>query len=889
MNYKKEYYITGSIVFLLATVVYMLTIQPNISFWNCGELSACAYTLSIPHPPGAPLWILIGRVASLFPIGSNPAVKLNTVSALSSGVTILLLYMIIISVIQSWKGFPKEKWDAYLVFGSASVGSLSLAFSDSFWFNALNSEVYAFSTMLTAFCIWLILLWWEKADNEKSDKLLLLVAYIAGLSLGVNLLTIQVILAGGLLYFFRRYEYSRINLLIAFLAACGFLLLIYPALVLWYPAWLSGTLSLFKVQSSKIVMWIAILLIPVLIIVCYISYRYKKNTVTLCLASLLLILMGYTTYSSVLLRAKVDNLSINENSPNNMETLSIYLNNEQNSNILFWPRRYSDDPVNKRIWNNYSGNLDFLWRYQFNHMFTRYLGWQYIGRAGYTQETGIDWKKFYGIPFLIGLFGLFYLFRKNWKMGLALLSLFFLMGILIALFQNYQDPQPRERDYLFLGAYLVYSIWIGIGVMGLLELTMNRIKNKSLIKTTGAIILLVSFIFIPVNMLRINYQYHNRHNTYAASDFAYNILQSTAKDAILFTDGDNDTFPLWYLQSLGYRTDVRVVNLNLLNTSWYTKQLKNDTSYGSSKLPISLNTEQINNLSPISWSDFKTVSVSVPQEAFPDSLKDNSDLPDKLTWKIPSTVTYHDTKGIRVQDVIVYDIIKTNNWQKPIYFSTSVSEDNYIGLDEYLVTEGLTKKLVPFKEESNKQFRINEQLTYNNLLSTPITYSKTPQSGYMFRGLNDPSVFFDQTELNYIQSYRSQYLTLAYSYLDRDTLKVAEVLNRMETNIPRKIIPIDYRVLYDIAMLYHNIGDRNAFSQMFTEIEKPALNELNINPDDYTSYYNPYKILIDIYEAHRDYEKALDILTKLDDIAKGSPEIRLKMDALRAKIQAEVN
>lgn len=889
MNYKKEYYITGSIVFLFATVIYLITMQPNISFWNSGELSACAYTLSIPHPPGAPLWILIGRVATLFLFGSNPAVKLNTVSALSSGLTILLLFLIIISIIKSWKGFPKEKWDAYMLFGSASIGALSLAFCDSFWFNVINSDVHAFGTMLNALCIWLLLLWWEKADNEKSDKILLLVAYIAGLSLGVHLVTFQVIIAGGLLYYFRRYEYSRKNLLITYLAVCGFLLLIYPVMVLWYPAWLSGTLTIFKVLSSKIVMWIAILLIPASIIACSFFYKYKKYTIALYVASLLLVITGFTTYTSVLLRAKVENLPINENNPNNLVALSTYLNNEQNSNIIFWPRRYSVDLVNKRIWNNYSGNLDFLWRYQINHMFTRYLGWQFIGRSGYTQDTGIDWKKLYGIPFLIGLFGLFYLFRKNWKIGLAFLSLFFLIGILNALSQNYQDPQPRERDYMFLGAYLVYSIWIGIGVLGLLELTLNRIKNKSLIKTTGTIILLASFIFIPVNMLRINYQYHNRHNNYAASDFAYNILQSTAKDAILFTDGDNDTFPLWYLQSLGYRTDVRVVNLNLLNTPWYIKQMKNDIPYGSPEVPISLSNEQINNLSPISWSEFKTVSVSVPQAAFPDSLKDNFDLPNKLTWKIPSTVTYHDTKGIRVQDVIVYDIIKTNNWQRPIYFSTLVSEDNYIGLDEYLVTEGLAKKLVPFKEESNNQFRINEQLTYNNLLSTPITYSKISQSGYMFRGLNDPSVFFDQTELNYIQSYRSQYLTLAYTYLDRDTLKVAEVLNRMEANIPRKIIPLDYRVLYDVAMLYHNIGDRNTFAQMFPEIEKPALSELYRNPGDYTSFYNPYKILIDIYEAHKDYEKALDILTKLDDIAKGSPEIKLKMNALRAKIQAEVN
>ncbi|MGA2667896.1 MAG: DUF2723 domain-containing protein [Ignavibacteria bacterium] len=888
MDYKKQNYITAGVIFILSSIVYLITMQPNLSFWDCGEFAACAYTLSVPHPPGAPLWTLIGKVATLLPIGSNPAVKINAVSAISSGFTVMLLYLVLVMVIKSWKGKPDNNWDAFTIFGSSAIGALSYAFCDSFWFNALESEVYSFGTLLVALCVWLIIYWHENADKEGSGKIMLLFAFISGLALGIHLLVIQVILAAGLIYYFRKYEFSRKGFLIAFLITCGAFLIVYPVITLWYPSWLAGDLGLFKIKDSTVIKWIAILIIPALIYGTIRSLRKKEHTKAFIFSSILLVFLGYSIYTSVLLRARVDNLPINENEPGNMQNLVSYLNREQYGNAPFWPRRYSHEPMHNKTWVNYSSDLDFMWRYQINLMFNRYLGWQYIGRAGYNMDQGIDWKKLYGIPFLLGLIGLFYHFRKDWKLGLSFLWLFLLTGVLSALFQRQQDPQPRERDYFYEGAFFVYSMWIGIGVMGIIELISSAVKNKVLVKSFGIIVLLGAFIFVPVNMFRVNYHYQNRHSDYLPFDNAYNILQSLDKDAIVFTNGDNDTFPIWYLQSVGYRPDVRVVNLSLLQMPWYIKQLKNSSPYGALKVPINLTDQEIEGLQPTQWGDFKPVSIEVPAEAYPDSMRENQELPDKLSWKMPATISEGKIKGVRVSDLMVFDIIRSNQWRRPVYFSVSVSKDNYIGLDDYLIQDGMAKRLVPFKDESGKQFRVSD-LMFENLLNTPTSHSKTPQHGFFFRGLDDPGIFYDETHTNIVQSYRSQYLVLAYSYFNTDNDKAAKVLARMEENMPENIVPMDYRIQFDVAKLYGDLGDKNNFDRLSPDVEKTALEELKRNPTNTHSYYNPYRLLIDIYDERKDYNSEIDILTRLEKVMPGRPEISRKIELLKARLEGDQN
>lgn len=885
MDYRRQNYIVAGIVFILAAITYFYTMQKTLSFWDCGEFIACAYTLSVPHPPGAPLWVLLGKIATLFPFGSNPAVRMNGLAAISSAFTAAFLYLIIVSVIKAWKGHIKEQWDAIMIYGAAFIGALSYAYCDSAWFNANESEVYALGTTLVALCVWLLMVWWEKADEKGSERYLLLIAYIVGISLGIHLLVVQVILFTGMMYYFRKFKYDRKKFLIAMAFTAGAFLIVYPLIVLWYPNWLGGNIKFFKTEGNKLVEIMAMLAFPAIAYLAYSAYKNKMRNASIILAAIFFVILGYSIYTQVIIRANVDNLPINENQPKDLPSLVSYLSREQYGDAPFWPRRYSQEPMHKRTWMNYTSDMDFMWKWQINHMFTRYLGWQFIGRAGYDQDMGIDWSKFYGIPFLLGLFGLFYHFRKDWKLGLTFLWMFLLMGVLTALFQRQQDPQPRERDYFYTGAFMVYSLWIGLGVMGILELIKESLKDSSAVKGIAGAVLLAGFILVPVNMFRTNFEYNNRNENIVPFEYAYNLLQGLDKDAILITNGDNDTFPLWYIQAVeGYRTDVRVVNLSLLNTNWYIKEMKNSQPYGSLKVPISLKDEEIDKMGPIEWGEFKTVNLMVPPDAYPDSLKAKGQTPEKLTWRMPYTMQAGQVKAVKTQDLVVYDILKTNNWKRPVYFSATVTEDNFIGLEEYVVQEGMGKRIVPFKSAAQYQFRVDEERMWKNFMETPASYSKTPQDGYFFTNFSNKKIFFDQVHENIVQSYRTQYLYLAYNYSYKDDkAKVNEVLDRMNSIFPHEVIAFNYMIMYDMCMLYLKAGNRTAFDKYSPYVEQKAIEAMAANPNDVKSYWNPYRMLMDIYEARGDNQKALDIMYKLDRLMPNSPEIKMKIDSLKFK------
>ena len=886
MNYRRQNYIVAGVVFLLSAVTYLFTMQKTLSFWDCGEFIASAYTLSVPHPPGAPLWALLGKIATLIPIGSNVAIRMNALAALSSAFTASFLYLVIVSVIKAYRGEIKDNWDAIMVYGSALIGSLSYAFCDSAWFNANESEVYALGTMLVALCVWLLMHWWEIANEKGNERYLLFIAFIVGISLGIHLLVVQVILIAGLTYYFRKFKYERRTLLITFGITIGAFIIVYPIIVLWYPGWLGGDIKFLKIEDSSVVEILAMLSFPAMIYFAYNAFRKKMRNLSLALTGIFLVLLGYSIYTQVILRANVDNLPINENEPKNLPSLVSYLSREQYGDAPFWPRRYSQEPMHRRTWTNYTSDMDFFWRYQINHMFNRYLGWQYIGRASYDQDTGIDWKKFYGIPFILGLFGLFYHFRKDKKLGFIFLWSFLLMGILTALFQRQQDPQPRERDYFYTGAFFVYSLWIGIGVMGILEMIKESITNSSTFKALTATVLIAGAVLVPVNMFRTNFHYNNRNDNIVPFEYAYNLLQGLDKDAILFTNGDNDTFPLWYIQAVeGYRTDVRVVNLSLLNTDWYILEMKHSMPYGSLKVPISIKDEEIRKMGPMEWGEFRNISVNVPPEAYPDTLRTK---PDKLSWRMPFTLQAQNVKAVKTQDLLIYDIIKTNNWKRPVYFSATVTEDNYIGLDEYMIQEGMGKKIVPYKGDNLIQFRVNTEKMWENFMVKPSGYSKTPQNGYFFTGFDNPNIFFDQVHQNTVQNYRSQYLYLAYDFANKgDNAKIIEVLDKMNANLPMNVVEMDYRILYDVSMLYLRAGDRTKFDLYSPEVEKQALNALALNPTDVKSFWNPYKLLLDIYESRGDNAKALDILYKLDRLMPNSPELKIKIDSLKSRMQGK--
>jgi len=879
MNFRLINRITGAIVFVFASIIYILTVQPTMSFWDCGEFLACAYTMGVPHPPGAPLHVLVGKIFTLLPLAEDIGLRMNYLSVFSSSLSVLLLYLVSIKVILNWKGKLESTFDIIAVTAASAIGALSYAFCDSFWFNAMEAEVYGFGTFLVTLCIYTMMVWWDRADEPGIDRLIVFFAFVVGLSLGIHLLVVQCIFIAGLMFYFRRYEYSRKSFLIAIGASMVAFFIVYPLIVKKMPE----AISSFPVVGFVIILGL---------VVAGIFYSSKNNlpAVKLFFLSILFVIIGYSTYISVLQRSSVSNIPLDNSNPDNMERLLSYLNREQyGEQPLLFPRRYLKDGMHDRTWKNYSSDMEFMWKYQINHMFNRYLFWQYIGRESYDQDSGVDFSKFYAIPFILGLFGLFYHFRKDWKLGFVFLSMFILMGVVTALYQNQQDPQPRERDYFYEGAFYVYSLWIGLGVYGIVELLKEKLKASSFVPA-AAVILLAAFILVPVNMIRVNYKYQNRAGNYFPFDYAYNILQSCAKDAILFTNGDNDTFPLWCLQAVyGIRQDVTLINLSLAQADWYDIQLKNERPYGSLPVPFTYTDDQIRKVTKqgyMLWDENKLVSIDVPPNAYPDTAKTR---PDKLIFRIPATIRQKDGNqtitALKSSDLIILDVVKANKWERPIYFSVTVTPDNYIGLNDYIIVEGMAQRLTPMKVNNANIFGLAvdfDKMSKNLLIDRSVVPSKTPQPGFMFRSLDNKDLFFDQVHERSIEMYRTLYLWLAGVMMEDSTKTdiAKNVMYKMEKNIPKDITRLDYRQKYMIAMFFHRLGDMNKFNEYGTDAYNEAYSIRLANKSNLSSYYNPYRIMLDILDARGDSKTAMDLLKELNP---NDPAVKQKMDALNNK------
>jgi hypothetical protein len=552
-----------------------------------------------------------------------------------------------------------------------------------------------------------------------------------------------------------------------------------------------------------------------------------------------------------------------------------YLNREQYGDFPTFKRRFSQEAHQQAMYSNYSSDLDFFVSYQMDHMLNRYLLWNYAGRNSTVQDAGVDWSKLLGIPFFLALFGLYFHFKKDWKFAAIFLMLFMMLGYIMTIYFNSQQPQPRERDYFYIGAFFVFSMWIGIGVRGLLDLTKEYLKDISKYKSISGGILILGLLFIPINMLRVNFHEHDRSRNYVPWDYSYNLLQSVAPNAILFTNGDNDTFPLWYLQDVeSVRRDVRIANLSLLNTPWYIHQLKNTEPHGAPKIDMTLSDAQIDNLRPQRFEP-QNVSVAVPKEIFEEWGVTDTSITNsgRITWTMNNTVQFGDIKAIRVQDIVVVDMIKASRWKRPIYFAVTSSEQSKLGLDTYLQMEGLAFRLVP-KAHSNFYQIVEPEIMERQLLNEPDGYSTEYQPGFKFRGLADSTIFFDDNHQRLSLNYRNSFIRLAiyHLYEARNYAKTIEILDKMEEKLPRGVLPIRYELLYDVGNLYYGAGAVDRYKEFAGELETIALNILEENPMKFSGQYNPYQMLIEIYSNLKEYNKAIDILLRLQTYVPNDPQ-----------------
>ena len=874
-NFKNTNRIIAFIVFLISFVVYLKTIAPTTSFWDCGEFITCSYILGIPHPPGAPLYLILGRVFSMIPWAADIGLRVNLISSIVTAFSIMLTYLIVVQLIRFWRGNPENLIDKIILFSSGLVGAFCLAFSESIWFNAVEAEVYSISLFFTTITIWLILLWYEKADSPYSDRYLLLIAYIVGLAIGVHLLNILALPAVFLIIYFKYRQFSFSSFLIFSVIGSGLILLIYPGLVKWIPNLaldLSG--------------WFIVILILVLLAAIVYTIEKQKKITMLVLMSFFLIIAGTSTYSLVYIRSNLDP-AIDENNPENLENLVSYLNREQ----------YGD-------WSILERRAPF-WEYQVKKMYIRYLGWQFIGKGttigadGFVAET-ISFKGLFAIPFMIGIFGMVHHFFRDRKRALFNLVLFLMTGIAIVIYLNQPDPQPRERDYVYVGSFFSFALWIGIGVAGLMETVQEIFQNrsKSIQKAGILVIAVLAILAAPVNMLANNYHTSDRSGNYVAFDYSYNILQSCDENAILFTNGDNDTFPLWFLQYVyNIRTDVRVVNLSLLNTKWYIKQLK----YQQPRVPISLSDAEIDKLTIKLWPESKTISMPVPGDVFQRDLDDLGERKNLIPPKDSPSITFELSptfmgKAIRIQDWMILNIIASNKFQKPIYFSVTVASDNMLNLDDYLRMDGLTYKLVTYPGEN-----ISPEKLRNNLFNK-----------FQYRNLSNPDVYYNDNIIGLLSNYRAGFLRLAAFYSKEKMYpELLETLTEMEENIPEDVIEIENPgLIISIGQLFEEAGrpgelvdrlvklesetndidEKLQYAQLFFRLlednekaESIAFNIIENSPN----YFRAYYFLFTLYSKTNQLEKGINLTNDLLSINPKDMQAKLYYNQFNERLKKD--
>lgn len=839
-NFKSINNLTGFILFGLAGGVYWLTMEPTASFWDCAEFITAADKLQVGHQPGAPLFLMIGKLFSLLSGGDTAKVAywINFSSVVFSAATVMFLYWTITLI--AAKLFRKEKTttDMLTIMATGIVGALAFTFSDTFWFSAVEAEVYALSIFFTSLVFWAILKW----ESESDDRWLVIIAFIIGLSIGVHLLSLLAIPTVVLVYYFKKTEKPSVWGFIKAIGIAGIIWVTVQYIIIQYVVLLAAKSDLFLVNTMGFgygygAMIFLLILAATLAYSIHYSIKHKKYQLNLGMTCLTFVLFGFSSYFLIIIRANAKP-SLNLSNPDNAFGLYGYLSRanyadtpllygqtfnaeqtgskdtytkyrkgkdkyetagkglsiEYDKNMLF-PRTYSTraDHVNfYKQWLNIADgqtpsfiqNLEFFTSYQMGFMYWRYFLWNFSGRQndkhgqGSTTEgnwiTGIKsidalrlgnqdslppsivqnkgYNRFYGLPLILGIAGLFFLYRKNRNDAIVITSLFFFTGLAIILYLN-QDPlQVRERDYAYVGSFYAFAIFIGFSVFAIRE-ALSPIGSP---KLSLALATITGLLAAPAIMGFQGWDDHNRSGKTTALDWAKNYLNSCAPNAILFVTADNDTFPLWYAQEVeGIRTDIRVVNIQYLSDDAYINQMKAKLNK-SAPLPITMAEEkyvngvrdylhyfdygfkdsvELKDLLAVMTSDDKgdklelsdgTYQNFLPSKKFKLSVdanqlvKNHTITAQEKDKVAPQMEWVYNKDFVFKSDLAMLDILASNNWERPVYFETNVPQETYIGLDKYLYLEGYALRLLPFKTDPkdtrDKMERPNTDVMYQNMM-----------------------------------------------------------------------------------------------------------------------------------------------------------------------------
>ncbi len=1002
MTFKRLNNITGWFAGLIATIVYFLTLEPTVSWWDCGEYISTAYKLQVGHPPGAPLFQLIGRFFSLFAGGdvTKVAMMVNVMSAICSGLTIVFLFWTITMLAR--KVWMKEDEEAPWVnkmgvLIAGFVGAVAYTFTESFWFNAVEGEVYAMSSFFTAVTFWAILKWEQVADEPNSNRWLIFIAFLIGLSIGVHLLNLLCIPAIVYVVYFKKWKKTSFwGFVLAGVASVVLVWLINMFLIPQVVN-LAGKTELFFVNTLHApfnlgtVVYFA-LLFGLIVWGLVATTKRKKVIWNTVLLALTFILIGYSSFFMLVIRANT-NPPINENEPKDAPAMLSYLLREQyggSAPVLYGPYynapitglkdgkpiyvkdkeagRYVITDDNKqslpvyakemqtlfpRMWSkdkqsvyenyrksssgnivgenvrvrNYRGqtvtvskptfgqNMKFFISYQCNWMYWRYFMWNFVGRQNDLESQGelnrgnwlsgisaIDNARlgdqdnipaclknpgrttYYFLPLILGLCGLFWLLKRDLKQSWIIFLLFFMTGLAIIIYLNQTPQQPRERDYSYAGSFYAFAIWIGYGVIALIDWVSKLVKKQTMVTTIA--IGLICFLAVPCVLASNGWEEHNRSGKTSARDWAKNYLAQLPPNAVIFTRGDNDTFPLWYVQEVeGFRTDVRVVNYMLSSGYWYAHQMGRKV-YDSEKLPLTLSPAEYNNgvneslpveeeerfsgrsielkqlidfihnpkaVKKIYDIEYKYVpcrnlKLTVDKEAcirngiVPESMQDR--IVDVIEWEIKD-------KNLWKNAILLLDFMATNNWERPVYFTSFSDMSKVLGIEKYLHMEGLSYRFIPVEAED-----------YNNYVKGGVyrdgSYDLLVNKA-QWGSMNQDGVVPDRESVRNSVYAQQAYSRLAQALVNHDEFDSAViVMDKFQEFFPNDKFPYDIRC-YQFPEMYYICGDTLKGDQFMRDIAG--------NFCDKVSYYGGMKPKFRDYYAD-DIDEGMSLLKHFGGVAK---------------------
>jgi len=650
------------------------------------------------------------------------------------------------------------------------------------------------------------------------------------------------------------------------------------------------------------------------------------------------------------------------------------------SNSMLFPRMHSNDPrhiegykmwggiKNEKVAPTMLENFRFFFDYQVNFMYWRYFMWNFAGRQNDVQNMGginngnwlsgigfIDelrglgpqdnlppsitenkgYNVYYMLPLILGIIGIIYQITRKTRgeqQFLVTFMLFFMTGLAIVVYLNQKPFEPRERDYAYAGSFYAFCIWIGLGVAGLWTL-----MKKYLPEAPSAAIASVACLFIPVQMAGQNWDDHDRSGRYTMRDFGMNYLRSCEPDAILFTNGDNDTFPLWYAQEVeGFRTDVRVCNLSYLQTDWYVDQMRRQ-SYDSKPLPISWTKDQyigdrglyayviskgqienaINNQykreTGNNWMDkltaesidygqfydqsvfkdivpldnaleiLKTKETYIPRNPFisgnegviiPSNKLSISIDTAKVDWKAlnakPSDEFVVDLGGKSVvyrNDIMILEMlnnINKDNWNRAIYYASTVGSDMYLNMQSQFLSEGITYRITPGKVSPSG---VNTEVAFDNMVNK-----------YKWGGIENPNVYLDENNMRMCRTFRMMFVRLVMALIEEGKNDKALIaLDACVEKIPNASVPFEGESVA-IGELYYKLGEPEKAQQVFNLIESRTEKTINwynrLKPSlmsncsrEIAENFDTLVRIASIYNLNGDAKKHEDLSKKLQSYA----------------------